>query len=153
MFNARSCNRFEKEFRCEPERPDSSGAREGAAVFGLVLRRVIKPSLFTIICHGKGWVRPSTGDTRERHVAELTLNEKVRCRMSRKQAKTKATVSRPTVKPEEDPLAYEMWLTGEVEHGPVQERAAAEGLLHREFQRRGFQKRSADRRLGRKASK
>ncbi|MEP7150380.1 MAG: hypothetical protein ABI856_01605 [Nitrospira sp.] len=35
----------------------------------------------------------------------------------------------PAVKPEEDPPAYELWLTGEVEHGPVEERGAAEGLL------------------------
>jgi hypothetical protein len=113
---------------------------------------MIKPGLFTTSCHGKHWVRSSKDDTRERNGAELTLNEKVRCRMSRKQAKTKATVSRPRVKAEEDPLAYEMWLTGEVEHGPVEERAAAEGLLLEELQRRPFQKRSADRRLGRKAT-
>jgi hypothetical protein len=49
--------------------------------------------------------------------------------MLRKQAKTKPTASRPAVKPEEGPLAYEMWLTGEVEHGPVEDRGAAEGLL------------------------
>lgn len=36
-----------------------------------------------------------------------------------KQAKTKSTESRPPVKPEEDPLAYEMWLTEVAEHGPV----------------------------------
>jgi hypothetical protein len=49
--------------------------------------------------------------------------------MSRDQAKTKPTVAGPSVKPKEEPLVYEMWLTGEVEHGPVEERGAAEGLL------------------------
>jgi hypothetical protein len=61
--------------------------------------------------------------------------------MSRKQAKAKPTASRPAVKPKEDPLAYEMWLTGEVDHGPVEERGAAEELLLEELQRRGPQKR------------
>lgn len=46
--------------------------------------------------------------------------------MSRKQAKTKPTASRPVGKPKEAPLAYEMWLTGEVEHGPVEERGGRE---------------------------
>jgi hypothetical protein len=59
--------------------------------------------------------------------------------MSRKQAKTTPTVARPSVKPKEDPLAYEMWLTGEVDHGPVEERGAAERLLLEELQRRGSQ--------------
>ena len=62
--------------------------------------------------------------------------------MSRKQAKTKRTAPRAAGKPKETPLAYEMWLTGEVEHGPVAERGAAEGLLLEELQRRGPQKRS-----------
>ncbi|MEO5956577.1 MAG: hypothetical protein ABIR36_12945 [Nitrospiraceae bacterium] len=56
--------------------------------------------------------------------------------MSQKQAKMQPTAGRPAVKPKEDPLAYEMWLTGEVEHGPVEERGAAEGLLLKELQRR-----------------
>jgi len=73
--------------------------------------------------------------------------------MSRKQVKAKSTASRPVVRPEEDPLAYEMWLTGEVEHGPVEERGAAEGLLLEELQRRGPQKRSGNKTLKRKASK
>ena len=73
--------------------------------------------------------------------------------MSRKQAKTKPTASRSAVKPEKDPLAYEMWLTGEVEHGPVEERGAAEWLLLEELQRRGPQKRSGNKTLKRKASK
>lgn len=61
--------------------------------------------------------------------------------MSRSQAKTKPTASRPARRSDEDPLAYEMWLTGEVDHGPVEERGAAEGLLLEELQRRGPQKR------------
>ncbi len=64
--------------------------------------------------------------------------------MSQKQANTKPTVARPAVKPEEDPLAYEMWLTREAAHGPVEERGAAEGLLLEELQRRGRQKRSGN---------
>ena len=62
--------------------------------------------------------------------------------MSQKQANTKPTVARSAVKPEEGPLAYEMWLTREAAHGPVEERGAAEGLLREELQRRGPQKRS-----------
>jgi hypothetical protein len=73
--------------------------------------------------------------------------------MSRKQTKTKPTASRPPVKPEEDPLAYEMWLTEEVDHGPVEERGAAEGLLLKELQRRGSQKRPGKKTVKRKASK
>lgn len=73
--------------------------------------------------------------------------------MSRKHAKTKSATSRPPVKPEEDPLAYEMWLTGEVDHGPVEERGAAERLLLEELQRRGPQKRSGKKTRKRKASK
>ena len=61
--------------------------------------------------------------------------------MARKHAKRKPTSSRPAVQSEQDPLAYEMWLTGEVDHGPVEERGAAEGLLLEELQRRGPQKR------------
>jgi len=57
--------------------------------------------------------------------------------MSRKKAKTTPTVARPAVKPTEDPLAYEMWLTGDVDHGPVEERGAAEGLVLEARQRRG----------------
>ena len=34
--------------------------------------------------------------------------------MSRKQAKKKPRVTRPAVKPERDPLGYEMWLTEEL---------------------------------------
>ncbi|MEO8339984.1 MAG: hypothetical protein ABI604_09745 [Nitrospirota bacterium] len=64
--------------------------------------------------------------------------------MSQKQPNMKPTVARPAVNPEEDPLAYEMWLTGEVDHGSVEERGAAEGLLLEELQRRGPQKRSGN---------
>ncbi|MEP6933383.1 MAG: hypothetical protein ABI988_05525 [Nitrospirota bacterium] len=39
---------------------------------------------------------------------------------------------------------YEMWPTGEVYQGPVEERVAAEGLLREELQRRGPQKRSGN---------
>lgn len=73
--------------------------------------------------------------------------------MSRKQAKTKSTGARSTGKPKEDPLAYEMWLTGEVEHGPVEERGAAEGLLLEELQRRGPRKRSGNKTLKKNVSK
>ena len=75
--------------------------------------------------------------------------------MSRKQTKTKTkpTASRPPVKPKEDPLAYEMWLTGEVDHGPVEERGAAEGLLLQELQRRGPQKRSGNQTVKKNVSK
>jgi hypothetical protein len=64
--------------------------------------------------------------------------------MSQKQANTKPAASRSAVKPKEDPLAYEMWLTGEVAHGPVEERGAAEGLLLEELQRRRPRKRSGN---------
>ena len=64
--------------------------------------------------------------------------------MSQKQPNMQPTAGRPAVKPKEDPLAYEMWLTGEVEHGPVEERGAAEGLLLKELQRRGPRKRSGN---------
>jgi hypothetical protein len=73
--------------------------------------------------------------------------------MSQKQAKTIPTVARPSVKPTEDPLAYAMWLTGEVDHGPVEERGAAEGLLLEELQRRGPQKRSGNKVLKKNVSK
>ena len=75
--------------------------------------------------------------------------------MSRKQTKTetKPTASRPAAKPIEDPLAYEMWLTGEVDHGQVEERGAAEGLFLEELQRRGPQKRSGNKTLKKNASK
>jgi len=73
--------------------------------------------------------------------------------MSRKQAKTKPTTSHPADKREEDPLAYEMWLTEQVEHGPVENRGAAEGLLLAELQRRGPQKRSENKTSRRKVSK
>jgi hypothetical protein len=73
--------------------------------------------------------------------------------MSQKQAKMKPTAARPAAKPEEDPLAYEMWLTGEVDHGPVEERGAAEGLLLEELQRRGPQKRSGKKTLKKNVSK
>ena len=72
--------------------------------------------------------------------------------MPPKQPKMKPTVARPAVKPEEDPLAYEMWLTGEVDHGPVEERGAAEGLLLEELQRRGPQKRSGKKTLKKNVS-
>ena len=98
-------------------------------------------------------VRASKDGARERKVAEVTLNEKARCDMSRKQAKTNPTASRPAVKPQEDTLAYEMWLTGEVEHGPVEDRGTAEGLLLKELQRRGPQKGSGNKTPRRKASK
>ena len=77
-------------------------------------------------------------------------HEKARCDMSQKQPKTTSTIARPAVKPEEDPLAYEMWLTGEVDHDPVEERAAAEGLLREELQRRGPQSGQGERVRGRK---
>jgi hypothetical protein len=73
--------------------------------------------------------------------------------MSRKQAKTKPMASRPAAKPEEDKLAYQMWLTAEVKDGPVEDRGAAEGLLLKELQRRGPQKRSGNKTPRRKASK
>ena len=73
--------------------------------------------------------------------------------MARKQPKTTPTVARPAVKPEEDPLAYEMWLTGEVDHGLVEERGAAEGLLLEELQRRGPQKRSGNKTVKKNVSK
>jgi hypothetical protein len=73
--------------------------------------------------------------------------------MARKQSKTKPTASRPAGKLEEDPLAYEMWLTGEVEHGPVGEQGAAEGLLLEELQRRGPRKRSGNKTVKKNASK
>jgi hypothetical protein len=73
--------------------------------------------------------------------------------MARKQTKTKRTASSSAVKPEDDPLAYEMWLTGEVDHGPVEERGAAEGLLLEELQRRGPQKRSGNKTLKKNVSK
>jgi hypothetical protein len=83
----------------------------------------------------------------------MNPNEKARRDMTRKQIKTKSTVCRPVVIPEKDPLAYEMWLTGEVEHGPVEERGAAEGLLLEELQRRGPQKRSGGKILKKNVSK
>ncbi len=73
--------------------------------------------------------------------------------MSPKRAKSKPTAARRAVKPEDDPLAYEMWLTGEVDHGPVEERGAAEGLLLEELQRRGPQKRSGNKTLKKNVSK
>jgi hypothetical protein len=73
--------------------------------------------------------------------------------MSRKQAKTRPTAPRPAVKPKKDPLAYEMWLTGEIKHGPAEERAAAEGLLLEELQRRGPKKRSGNMTQRKKTSK
>ena len=85
--------------------------------------------------------------------AEVTFYEKARCDMARNQAKTIPAVARPAVKPKEDPLAYEMWLTGEVDHGPVEERAAAEGLLLDELQRRGTRKRSGNKTLKKNVSK
>jgi len=73
--------------------------------------------------------------------------------MAQKQNKTKPTTVRPAAKPEEDPLAYEMWLTGEIEHGLVEERGAAEGLLLEELQRRGPQKRSGTKIVKKNAQK
>jgi hypothetical protein len=73
--------------------------------------------------------------------------------MSRKQAQTNPTAFRSAVKPKEDKLAYEMWLTGEVEHGPAEKRGAAEGLLLEELQRRGSKKRLGKKTLKRNASK
>jgi len=72
--------------------------------------------------------------------------------MSRKQAKTKPTASHPAGKREEDPLAYEMWLTEQAEHGPVENRGAAEDLLLAELQRRGPQKRPENKTSQRKPS-
>ena len=88
-----------------------------------------------------------------RNIAEVILNEKARCDMARNQAKTKPAASRPAVKLEKDPLAYEMWLTGEVDHGPVEERGAAEGLLLEELQRRGPRKRSGNKSVKKNVSK
>ncbi|HXN07456.1 MAG TPA: hypothetical protein VN944_10380 [Nitrospiria bacterium] len=65
----------------------------------------------------------------------------------------KPTDSSPAVNRKKDPLAYEMWLTGEVKNGPVEERAAVEGLLLNELQRREPQKRPGNKTLRRKASK
>jgi hypothetical protein len=73
--------------------------------------------------------------------------------MSGKQAKTTPTAPCPSVKPEEDPLAYEMWLTGEFDHGPVEERGAAEGFLLEELQHRGPQKRSGNKTVKKNVSK
>ena len=73
--------------------------------------------------------------------------------MSRKKAKTTPTVARPSVKPKEDPLAYKMWLTGEVDHGPVEERGAAEGLVLEARQRRGPQKRPGNTTVKKNVSK
>lgn len=73
--------------------------------------------------------------------------------MSQQHAKTKPVASRPAVKPKEDPLAYEMWLAGEVDHGPVEERGAAEGLLLEELQRRGPRKRLGNTTLKKNVSK
>jgi hypothetical protein len=73
--------------------------------------------------------------------------------MSRKKAQTTPTVARPSIKPKEDPLAYEMWLTGEVDHGPVEERGAAEGLVLEARQRRGPQNRSGNKVLKKNTSK
>ena len=73
--------------------------------------------------------------------------------MSPKQAKTKPTASRPAIKPQQDKLAYEMWLTAEVKHGPVEDRGAAEGLLLKELQRRESPKGSGNKTPRRKASK
>jgi hypothetical protein len=42
-----------------------------------------------------------------------------------------------SVTTEEAPLAHEVWRTGEVDHGPVEERGAAEGRLLEELHRRG----------------
>jgi hypothetical protein len=81
------------------------------------------------------------------------LMAKARCGMSPKQTKTKPTTSRPPVKQQEDKLAYEMWLTAEVKHGPVEDRGAAEGLLLKELQRREPPKRSGNKTSRRKASK
>ncbi len=73
--------------------------------------------------------------------------------MLRKQAKTKPTAAGRTAEREEDPLAYEMWLTDEAEHGPVEERGAAADLLLSELQRRGPRKRSGTKTSRRKKSK
>lgn len=40
--------------------------------------------------------------------------------MAKKTTKTKPTVPPPSVRPKEDELAYEMWLTREVEQGAVE---------------------------------
>ena len=89
---------------------------------------------------------------REGQVAEVSLHEKARCNMAWDQAKTTPAVARPSVKPKEDPLTYEMWLTGEVEHGPVEEQGAAEGLFLEELQCRGPQKWSGNKTLKNGAS-
>lgn len=72
--------------------------------------------------------------------------------MSRKPTQTKPTASRPEGKSTEDILAYERWLTHVVDHGPMEERAAAEGLLLEELQRPEPQRRSRIRILKRQAS-
>ena len=57
--------------------------------------------------------------------------------MSRKQAKTTPIITSAVVKLKEDSLACEMWLTGDVDHGPAEEADDAERLLLEERQRRG----------------
>jgi len=71
----------------------------------------------------------------------------------RKKAKTKPTASRPAVKPREKKLAYQMWLTGEAKHGPVEERGAAEALLLKALQRRELPKKSGKKTTRKRSSK
>jgi len=63
--------------------------------------------------------------------------------MSRKRAKFKSTISRHPIKPKKrDKLAYEVWLTNKANHGSMEDRLAAEGLLLKDLQRRQRPKRS-----------
>jgi hypothetical protein len=57
--------------------------------------------------------------------------------MLEKQAKATPTVARSTALPKEDPLACEMWLTGDVDHGPAEEADDAERLFLEKRHRRG----------------
>jgi hypothetical protein len=63
--------------------------------------------------------------------------------MSRKQA---TTTNGPSSfnQTKEASLAFEMWLTGDFDHGPVEERGATEEFILKELQRRGPRKRSGN---------
>ena len=72
--------------------------------------------------------------------------------MARKQAKTKPAASRPAVKLEKDPLAYEMcadWRSGPWTGGRA---GRCEGLLLEELQRRGPRKRSGNKTMKKNVS-
>jgi hypothetical protein len=72
--------------------------------------------------------------------------------MSRKQAKTKSRPAQATGR-RRNKLAYEMWLTKKAQHGPVEDRLAAEGLLLKDLQQRKGPKRSRKKAAKRKKSK